>query len=65
MLHHTNPTIQEFFMVNKKVSTFMITSMKNQWIGAVKGLIIKQDQCFTTDELMNMTRYQKHNWNKK
>ncbi len=52
-------------MVNKKVSTFMITSMKNQWIGAVKGLIIKQDQCFTTDELMNMTRYQKHNWNKK
>ncbi len=65
MLHHTNPIIKEFFMVNKKVSAFMIASMKIQCIGVVKGLIVKQDQCFTSDELMNMTRYQKHNWNKK
>jgi hypothetical protein len=58
MLHHTNPTIQEFLGI-------MIASMKIQCIGAIKGLIVKQDQHFTTHELMNVTRYQKHNWNKK
>jgi hypothetical protein len=65
MLHHTNLVIQEVFMVNKKVWAFMIASMKILCIGAIKGLIVKQDQCFTTHELMNVTRYQKHNWNKK
>lgn len=65
MLHHTIPTIQDFFMVNKKVWAFMIAFVKIQCIGAVKVLIVKQDQCFTTHELMNVTRYQKHNWNKK
>jgi hypothetical protein len=52
-------------MVNKKVWAFMIASMKIQCIGAIKGLIVKQDQCFTIHELMNVTKYQKHNWNKK